>query len=64
MRKSAITRAINAFERAVEDKAMDGSIPYYSDDPQEQMELDAEHDAIKHNYIKARAKLERLLENA
>lgn len=58
-----VNRAIKAFERAVENRAFDGTIPHTSDDPEEQAELDAVHLALEHNYIKARAKLERLMEN-
>lgn len=58
-----VKRAIAAFEKAVQDKALEGTYPYHSDDMEEQAELDAIHVAIEHNYVKARAKLERLLEN-
>lgn len=55
-------RAVRAFEKAIEELAFDGSIPYHSDDDEEQAELDSVHLALEHNYVKARAKLERLLE--
>lgn len=63
MTSPKIKRAIAAFEKAVEDKAFQGSYPTYSDDYEEQAQLDAIHTAIEHNYVKARAKLERLMKN-
>lgn len=63
MPSTKVKRAIVAFERAVEDRAFKGSYPIYSDGPEEQIQLDAIHMTIEHNYVKARAKLERLLEN-
>lgn len=56
-------RAIRAFEEAVRDYADLGTIPLYCDDPEEQRSADSMRLAIEHNYVKARAKLERLLEN-
>ena len=58
-----VKRAITAFERAVEDKVFLGTIPLYCDDREEQELADNERLAIEHNYVKARAKLERLMEN-
>jgi len=63
MASSKVRRAINAFEQAVADRTFIGTIPLYFDDEEEQKEADATRLAIEHNYVKARAKLERLLEN-
>lgn len=58
-----VTRAINAFESAVNDRAFIGTIPLHCDDREEQEHADSSRLIIEHNYVKARAKLERLLEN-
>lgn len=58
-----VKRAIAAFEKAVEDRAFVGTIPLHCDDREEQARADYARAAIEHNYIKARAKLERLMEN-
>lgn len=63
MTSRKVRDAIRAFEKAVTDKAFEGTIPYTSDDPEEQEALENTHLAIEHNYVKARAKLERLMEN-
>lgn len=63
MPSAKVTRAIRAFEKAVEDKAFVGTIPLHSDDEEEQKEADIMRAVIQNNYIKARAKLERLMEN-
>lgn len=63
MASSKIKSAINAFERAVEDRAFLGTIPVHCDDEEEQELADARRTIIEHNYVKARAKLERLMEN-
>lgn len=60
--KIAINRAINRFERAVERKTFDGTIPLYSDDMEEQAQLDAAHLYIKREYSMARTRLQSLLE--
>lgn len=64
MSKSVITRAVNRFERAVDAKAFEGTIPYHSDGVVEQEDLDAAHEAIRTEYAAARAALIRLLERA
>lgn len=51
MLSTKVVRAIAAFERAVENRAFIGTI--HPDD----------QEVIEHNYVKARAALERLLEN-
>lgn len=58
-----VRRAIKAFEKAVEDKVFLGTIPLFCDDREEQERANYERTAIEHNYVKARAKLERLMEN-
>ena len=63
MPSTKVKRAIKAFEKAIEARALLGTIPLYCDDPEEQLQADFERMAIEHNYVKARAKLERLLEN-
>lgn len=64
MPSTKVTRAIRAFEKAVEDRAFVGTIPLHCDDEEEQLAADYQRLIIQHNYIKARTKLERLLENA
>lgn len=63
MPSAKVIRAIHAFEKAVENKAFVGTIPLHCDDEEEQRIADCQRLIIQHNYIKARAKLERLLEN-
>lgn len=63
MPSAKVKRAIKAFEKAVEDRAFLGTIPLHCDDEEEQEMADAARLLIEHNYIKARAKLERLMEN-
>lgn len=63
MPSQKVRRAIRAFEKAVEDRVFLGALPLYCDDREEQERVDYERTAIEHNYVKARAKLERLLEN-
>lgn len=58
-----VKRAIAAFEKAVENRAFIGTIPLHCDDEEEQQQADAARLIIEHNYVKARAKLERLMEN-
>lgn len=58
------TRAVDAFERAVEDKAFEGTIPVFSDDREEQQALDAAHKRIQTNYTRARNRLLALLSAA
>lgn len=58
------TRAVDAFERAVADKAFEGAIPLFSDDREEQQALDAEHRRIRTNYTRARNRLLALLSAA
>jgi hypothetical protein len=62
MPSSKVSRAIRAFEKAVEGRASLGMIPLYCDDKEEQAALDNARTIIEHNYVKARAKLERLME--
>lgn len=63
MASSKVTRAIKAFEKAVENRAFKGTIPLHCDDEEEQRLADDIRLKIEHNYVKARAKLERLMEN-
>jgi len=56
-------KAIIDFELAVEARAFKGTIPILCDDDEEQREADRARFTIEHNYVKARAKLERLLED-
>lgn len=63
MPSNKVVRAICAFEIAVTDRAFLGTIPLHCDDPEEQELADATRLIIEHNYVKARAKLERLMEN-
>lgn len=63
MPSTKVKRAIAAFEKAVEDRVFLGTIPLHCEDREEQELADFERTAIEHNYIKARARLERLLEN-
>jgi hypothetical protein len=57
-----IARAINRFERAVERKAFKGTIPYYSEDDNEQVQLDAAHRYINREYNMAKTRLRTMLE--
>lgn len=63
MPSQKVKRAIKAFEKAVEDRAFIGTIPLHCDDREEQARADYARVTILHNYIKARSKLERLMEN-
>jgi hypothetical protein len=63
MPSKRVKQAIAAFEQAVENRAFIGTIPLHCDDDEEQERADHERFAIEHNYVKARAKLERLMEN-
>jgi hypothetical protein len=58
----AIARAINRFERAVERKAFEGTIPYYSEDEHEQFQLDTAHRYINREYNMAKTRLRTMLE--
>lgn len=55
MPSARVKRAIRAFENAVEDKTL-GNTDYA-------LLNEAELLVVEHNYVKARAKLERLMEN-
>ncbi len=57
--RAADTRAINRFAAAVEARAFEGSIPVLSDDPEEQIALDAAHAEIAREYELAEAALRR-----
>ncbi|WOE76348.1 hypothetical protein [Alterisphingorhabdus coralli] len=52
---AVITRTINRFERAVEDKAFEGTVPWDSDEAIE------EHERIDREYERSRLALERLI---
>lgn len=56
--RAAFLRAISRFEKAVDDKAFEGTIPYDSD-----AALQA-HDEIARNYDRAKAALVRQFEKA
>lgn len=60
--KIGITRAINRFERAVERKAFEGTIPLNSEYSDEQAQLDATHLYIQREYKLAKARLWAMLE--
>lgn len=64
MPSAKVKRAIRAFEKAIRDKCdREYMGPYYSHDDLDRAGIDAINLVIEHNYVKARAKLERLMEN-
>ncbi len=55
--RAALTRAINRFERAVEDKAFQGTIPYGESD-----EAAAAYEAIDVEYERSRQLLDAMID--